>query len=1117
MTEVFGNSIFILKFAGLLDGKCNGVAHLGQLQSCSGCKRTINELSENNNMIRNLVATLFVAVGFAVAVQAQNIKVSGTISDSAGEPIVGASIMIEGTKDGTFSDVDGNYTMSAPSNAVLQISSIGFQTAVVPVGGKTTINVTLKEDSEVIDGTIVVAFGTAKKDAYTGSATVVKSEDIAKSQQSNVAQSLAGKVAGVQLTNTSGQPGSSPSIRIRGFSSLNAGNDPLWIVDGMPYSGDLSNLNPSDIESMTVLKDAASNALYGARGANGVVMITTKKAKSQDAVVNVDAKWGVNSRAVRDYEYITDPAQFYETHYRALYNYYVSDGNMSAFAAHAKANQIVAGSSNDGGLGYQIFNVPKGQEFIGINGKVNPNATIGRRLVYMGEEYYITPDNWTDAAYRHSLRQEYNASISGSNDKISAYASFGYLNNQGIVYNSDMERYTARLKMDYQAKSWLRFGANATYSNFKYNSINDNGESNSSGNVFAYTTTVGPIYPLYIRDGEGNILYDQNGNVRYDFGEGSNAGMERSLFPNSNALSESKLNKSYVEGNAFNGTSYAEVTFLKDFKFTFNAGVSLDESRTTATKNPWYGQFASQKGIVSKGHVRTFDVNLQQILNYTKQLDRHNINVMIGHESYQSKYYDLSATKSNMLTQDNDELAGAIIDSQGANSSRTEYFNEGYFARAMYDLDNKYFASASFRRDASSRFHPKHRWGNFWSVGGAWVMNRENFMSNTYNWVDILKVKASIGSQGNDNIGNFRYVDTYSIENSNGNVSTVFNAKGSDKITWETNTNFNAGVEFGFWQGKLSGGAEYFYRKTTDMLLAFPVAPSMGYSSYYANVGDMRNSGVELELNYTPVMNDNVQWSINLNLTHLRNKITMLPEERKNKEAEGYSGFVSGSTFFAEGLPMYTFYMKKYAGVSETGKSTWYMDETQADGSVKRVPTEDYTKASDYICGNPIPDLYGGFGTDISFYGFDFSVAFNYQIGGKAMDSGYASAMYSPANKSTGMNWHKDILKAWSKDNTSSNIPRLQYEDQNQNASSDRFLTNSSYLNLQTVNFGYTLPARITRKAYIEKLRFYLSCENLWYWSARRGFDPRYSYSGATTQAGYSPARTISGGVSIQF
>ena len=1067
-------------------------------------------------MIRKLFTTLLVALGLAVALHAQNVQVTGTVSDGAGEPVVGASIMVEGTKDGTFTDVDGKYAISVSPKAVLQVSAIGFQTALVPVEGRTTINVTLKDDSEALEGTIVVAFGTAKKDAYTGSATVVKSEDIAKSQQSNVAQALAGKVAGVQLTNTSGQPGSSPSVRIRGFSSLNAGNEPLWIVDGMPYSGDLSNINPNDIESMTVLKDAASNALYGARGANGVVMITTKKAKSRDAIVTVDAKWGVNSRAVRDYDYITDPAQFYETQYNALRNYYLDSG-MSASAAHEKANSVVAGSSNDGGLGYQIFNVPAGQEFIGINGKVNPLATVGRRLVYKGEEYYIQPDDWNDAAYRHSLRQEYNASIAGSNDKTSVYASFGYLDNQGIVYNSDMERYTTRLKMDYQAKSWLRIGANANYSHFRYNSINDSGESNSSGNVFAYTSTIGPIYPLYIRDGNGNIRYDANGYKMYDFGEASNCGMERSLFPNSNALAESRMNKSLSEGNAFNGTGYVEVSFLKDFKFTFNAGLSLDETRSTATKNPWYGQFASQKGVVSKGHSRVYDMNMQQILNYTKQLDRHNINVMVGHETYQSKYYMLSAGKSNMLTQDNDELAGAIVDSQSANSYRTEYFNEGWFARAMYDLDNKYFASASFRRDASSRFHPDHRWGNFWSVGGAWVINRENFMSSTYDWLDILKLKASIGSQGNDNIGNFRYLDTYTIENANGNVSTVFNAKGSEKITWETNTNFNAGVEFGFWHGKVSGGAEYFLRKTTDMLLAFPVAPSMGYSSYYANVGDMRNSGIELELNYTPIMKDNVVWSVNLNLTHLRNKITMLPEERRNKKVDGYSGFVSGTTFYGQGLPMYTFYMKKYAGVSDEGKAMWFMDETSEDGTVTKVTTTDYSKASDYLCGNPIPDLYGGFGTDLSLYGFDFSVAFTYQIGGKAYDSGYAASMYSPANKSTGMNWHKDILKAWSKDNTSSDIPRLQYEDQNQNASSDRFLTNSSYLNLQTVNLGYTIPAKLTRKMYIEKLRFYVSCENVWYWSARKGFDPRYSYSGATSQASYSPVRTISGGVTIQF
>ena len=1067
-------------------------------------------------MFKKIATTILAVLGLCSAIYAQDVEVKGTVTDQAGEPVVGASIMVEGTTNGTSSDVDGVYSLKVPSNATLTVSSIGFQDQKIQVNGRTQIDIVMREDSQSLDGVIVVAFGTAKKDAYTGSATVIKSDDIAKSQQSNVAQTLAGKVAGVQIANTSGQPGSSPSIRIRGFSSLNAGNDPLWIVDGMPYSGDLNNLNPNDIESMTVLKDAASNSLYGARGANGVVMVTTKKAKSKDAIINVDAKWGVNSRAVRDYDYIKNPALYYETQYNALRNYYLSSG-MSETDAHAKANSVVVGSADNGGLGYQIFNIPDGQEFIGINGKVNPAATVGRRIVYNGEEFYIQPDDWTNAAYRTSLRQEYNASVAGTSDRISTYASFGYLKNEGIVYNSDMERYTAHARMDYQAKSWLKLGTNVNYSHFTYNQISDSGESNSSGNVFAFTTAVGPIYPLYIRDGEGNIRYSKDGIKLYDYGNGDNAGMVRSLFPNSNALSETRLNKSLSEGNAFNGTGFIDVTFLKDFKFTFNGGVALDETRMTSTRNPWFGQFASEKGMVSKAHQRQFDVNLQQILNYTHQFDRHNVNVMIGHESYSEKTYYLAAGKSHMLTQDNDELAGAIIDTQNANSYRSEYFNEGYFSRVMYDFDNKYFFSGSFRRDASSRFHPKHRWGNFWSLGGAWILNRENFLSSTYDWLDNLKLKASIGSQGNDNIGNFRYTDTYTIENANGMVSTVFNSKGSEKITWETNTNINTGLEFSFLHGMISGSGEYFYRKTTDMLLAFPVAPSMGYSSYYANVGDMRNSGVEMEFNFNPVRREKVQWNINLNLTHLCNKITMLPEERRTKTVDGYSGFVSGSTFYGEGLPMYTFYMKKYAGVSTEGKSMWYMDVTDADGNVTKETTTEYTSASDYLCGNPIPDLYGGFGTDLNFFGFDFSIAFTYQIGGLAYDSGYAAAMYSPANKSTGQNWHKDILKAWSKDNTSSNIPRLQYEDQDQNASSDRFLIDASYLNLQTINFGYTLPEKITRNFSVDRIRVYLSCENVWYWSRRQGFDPRYSYSGSTSQATYSPVRTISGGINLQF
>ena len=1066
-------------------------------------------------MVKKLLITLTVLLGLCLSTFAQQLQITGTVKDQTGTPVAGATILIEGTTIGSTSNADGSYTISAPSDAKLLISFIGYQPQQIAVAGKTRIDITLKEDSQAIDDVIVVAFGTAKKEAFTGSATVIKSDDIAKSQQSNVAQALAGKVAGVQLTNTSGQPGSSPEIRIRGFSSLNAGNSPLWIVDGMPYSGDLNNLNPNDIESMTVLKDAASNALYGARGANGVVMITTKKAKSKEAVINFDAKWGVNSRAVKDYEYITDPAQFYEVHYNALKNYYLDSG-MSAMQAHAQANQNLTGSANNGGLGYMVYTVPEGQEFIGINGKVNPNATLGRRLVYEGQEYYVKPDDWTDAAFRTSLRQEYNLSISGMGDKTSVYASFGYLNNEGIAYNSDMDRFTTRLKMDYQAKSWLKMGANATYSRFHYNQIDDGGASNSSGNVFAYTTTIGPIYPLYIRDGEGNILYTEDGIKRYDYGQ--NAGMERSIFTNSNALSESRLNTQASEGNAFNGTAYFDVTFLKDFKFTFNAGVTLDETRSTTIKNPYFGQFVSEKGLISKGHSRQLEFNMQQILNYTKQFGHHNVNIMVGHESYDSKAYVLSAAKSHMLTEENDELSGAIIDKQSASSYRTEYNNEGYFARVMYDYNSKYFLSASYRRDASSRFHPDHRWGNFWSVGGAWIITRENFMAGTQEWLDNLKLKASIGSQGNDNIGNFRYTNTYTIENANGEVSTVFNSKGAENITWETNTNFNVGAEFSFMKGLVSGGVEYFLRKTTDMLLSFPVAPSMGYSSYYANVGDMHNSGVEIELNFAPIRREKVQWDINLNMTHLRNRITMLPAERRNKVVEGYQGYVSGTTFYGEGLPMYTFYMKKYAGVAENGKSMWYMDETDKDGNIiGRTTTTEFAKATDYLCGDPIPDLYGGFGTSLNFYGFDLSVAFTYQIGGLAYDSGYAAAMYSPANKSTGMNWHKDILNAWTPENSNSNIPRLQYEDQDQNAQSDRFLLDASYLNLQNINFGYTLPSHITRKFGIDRIRIYLACENVYYWSRRQGFDPRYSYAGSTSQASYSPVRTISGGINIQF
>ena len=1060
-------------------------------------------------MTKKIFLSLMAVLGLLLSAHAQEREITGSVKDHAGAGIVGATILVEGTTKGTTSGADGSFSIKAAPDNVLVVSFMGYQSHTIKVGTQTRIDVVLKENTQAIDDVIVVAFGTAKKEAFTGSATVIKSDDIAKSQQSNVAQALAGKVAGVQLTNTSGQPGESPKIRIRGFSSLNAGNDPLWIVDGMPYSGDLNNLNPSDIESMTVLKDAASNSLYGARGANGVVMITTKKAKSQEAHVTIDAKWGVNSRAVQDYAYITNPAQFYELHYSALKNYYVNSG-MSIGEAHLRANTNLTANANDGGLGYMVYTVPSGQEFIGINGKVNPAATLGRRLVYEGKEYYIRPDDWTDAAFRSSLRQEYNASISGQTGNASIYGSFGYLNNEGIAYNSDMDRYTARLRVDYQAKKWLKFGANANYTHFRYNQIDDSGAGNSSGNVFAYTTAVGPIYPLYIRDGEGNVMYNEDGIKLYDYGNGDNAGMERSLFPNSNALSDSRLNKQEAEGNAFNGTGYIDVTFLKDFKFTFNAGVSLDETRSTSVTNPWFGQFASEKGMVSKGHQRNFDLNLQQILNYTKQIGHHNLNVMLGHESYQNRIYLLSASKSNMLTQDNDELAGAIIDKQGAGSYRREYNNEGYFARVMYDYAGKYFASASYRRDASSRFHPDHRWGNFWSLGTSWRIDRESFMASTANWLSALTLKMSYGAQGNDNLGTY-YASKglYTIVSNLGENALVSDRMATPNLKWETNLNFNVGVDFSLFNNRFSGSFDFFTRRSKDLLYSRPIAPSLGYGSIDENVGALKNTGIEMVLNGTIINQNGWVWKLGMNLTHYKNKVTDLPLKDMPR---------SGVNKLQVGRSVYDFYMIEWAGVDpENGDPLWYKNEVDANKNPtgKRVTTNDYSSADYYYVNkSSLPKVYGGFNTSLSWKGFDLSAIFAYSIGGYIYNRDITMILHNGSLE--GRDWSTEILKRWTPDNRYTDVPALSTTSNNWNSASTRFLQNNSYMRLKNLTLSYNLPKQWISKLSLSSVQVYVQGDNLFTIHRNQGLDPEQGITGITYYR-YPAMRTISGGINVSF
>ena len=449
-----------------------------------------------------------------------------------------------------------------------------------------------------------------------------------------------------------------------------------------------------------------------------------------------------------------------------------------------------------------------------------------------------------------------------------------------------------------------------------------------------------------------------------------------------------------------------------------------------------------------------------------------------------------------------------------ASSNTTDYNTESWLGRAQYNYDDTYFLSLSYVREASSKFHPDNRWGDFWSVGVGWHINKEKWFN--VSWIDYLKLKASYGENGNDNIDSYLYTNTYNIVNNNNQVSIVPITMGNKDISWEKNGKFNVGVDFGIFGDRLTGSVEYYSNNTYDMLSWFPLPASFGFTGYYANIGNMRNNGVEIELRGDVFRTKDLTWTLYGNITSNHNEITKLPDERKTMTVDGHDGYSSGSFFYTEGMSRYTWFGKKYAGVDpETGKALYYQNVTTTDDQGNQVTTitttDQYGNASDYLCGDVLPDFYGGFGTSFQWKGLDLSVDFQYQIGGLVYDSSYQQLM----GLGRGQAMHVDQLAAWSTENPNSNIPRIQYKDDATASSSDRFLTNASYLTLSNITLGYTLPKKWTNAIGAEKIRFYVVGDNLYTWSKRKGLDPRQSISGSTSQAYYRPIRTISGGVTI--
>lgn len=1076
---------------------------------------------------------LMAAIICSMTALAAERTITGTVlSEADDEPLIGATVLPlpKGSGQGTATDIDGNFTLQVSDACKeLQVSYVGMQALTVRVTeGKMLIK--LAQHANRLDEVMVVAYGTAKRAEFTGSASVVKADEIADALATSVTSVLQGKVSGVQTLSSDGRPGGSPKVLIRGVGSINASQDPLYVVDGVPFDGSISDLASNEIESMTVLKDAASTALYGARGANGVILITTKRGAAGEAKVTFDARWGANHRAVPNYNVLNKTAQYYEMVYEGLYNQYLGmPGYDAAGAWRAAATRTLTST------GYQVYTVPQGEYLIGRSGKLNPNATLG----YSDGTYYYTPDDWAANTLTNGLRQEYSLSVSGGSDKIKFYAAGSYLGDEGIITNSSFDRISTRATVDYQAKKWLKIGTTMSYTHTRSNYPGDMDldAASSSGNAFFIANQIAPVYPMFVRSADGSILYnDVYDKPIYDYGTSSSApGKNRNWMTMSNPVGDLNYNKTEYLSDVFDGKWYITLTPVDGLTITGNAGYWVSNDRLHQLSNSLYGQSAESGGMAQQAYTHSRSVNLQALASYTHTFaDLHNMDLMAGYETYNLKGEDLFAYGYNLYMPDGWNVSNTINQRDGGGSQAVNYTTRGIFARAKYNFDGRYFFHASYRRDASSRFAPGHRWGNFFSVSGAWDIARESFMDDI-TAVDQLKFKASFGQNGNDNLGSKNYyyyawADQYDVTGANG-VWTDANLiyKGNRNITWETSNAFNIGFDFSFLQGKIDGTIEYYQRQVSDMLFFLPAPTSLGYSSYPTNVGSMRNYGVEIELNYNIFNTKNFTWSVNANLTTAGNRIISLPAELV-KDGQ----WISGSRIFKEGESMYNLYLVQYAGVDHnTGEALYkasYTDEWMA--SHPEIKSKEFTttnwddaysgnaakgiEASRRETGNIMPKVYGGFGTQLYLYGVDFSMSFAYQAGGRVYDNTYQALMHPASNDNIGQNWHVDILDRWTPENRNTDVPRLNAADEYSASTSDRFLVSSNFLSLNNITLGYTLPQKWTRKIGVESVRIYGAAENVALWTKRRGLDPRQAYVSSNNST-YSPIRTISGGIRVQF
>ena len=1041
------------------------------------------------------VLSSIAAVLFCTVALAQNITVKGTVTDAGtGEGIPFASVMLKGTMSGTATDADGAFSFSVPSNGTLVFSYVGYNDQEVAVNGKASINVALQPSAESLEDVVVVAYGTAKKSSFTGSASTVKSEKLTQRTVSNVTKALEGMVAGVTTTSGSGQPGSGASIQIRGYGSISASSTPLYVVDGIPFDGAIASINPNDIESLTVLKDASASALYGSRGANGVVMITTKRGTNGKANVNFKATFGFQSRSIKRYDMVNQN-EFVELTYEALKNSYYFNGGYPMDYAKQLAAEDMASS-----LGGEFYNPYKNYKWNTVinqeTGKIQDDAVSAWN------------EDWMDElTNRKAFRQEYQVGVNGGDNNTKYMLSLGYLGDKGILKTTKFDRYSVRAGVDHNVTKWMQVGLNVAYANT--NSNQSQYSDTQTGNVWYTAQFMAPIYPMYLKDANGNDALDEFGNRQYDYGENG-----RPKANNFNALGGLIDNKyESINDNASVRTYFVlggnddSLGGLKGLTFTMNFGADLVNQNVTSYYNPFHGDGKSVNGEVDKYATRTFSYTFNQILKYDRKFNDHHILAQAGHEFYNYNYKYMYAERTGVYP-GIAELAPAV--SVTGNNSYSDFDKlESWFARLAYDYADKYYLEATWRTDGSSHFHKDARWGQFWSVGGSWRLSEEGFMDSA-SWLDNATIRVSYGQLGNDNIGLYAWQSFYDLTWPNAGLSgATISSLENKKVSWEKKGTFNAGIDFTMFQNKLNVIFEYYNAKTSDLLLSSPLAMSTGFTGFNANMGAMRNTGFELTVKYN--------W---LNTGKVRASSTVMAYTNKNTvlELNGDERITSGSQVIEIGKPIYSWYMVKTAGVDPaTGRALYWAYETDKETGEKKEGsdyiTDDKTVASNhrYYLGDPYGKVMGSFGSDFTFGPVDFSFLTTFQIGGKVYDSVYAGALEATY---AGDNWSKHTLRRWQNPGDITDVPAVMINSGN--TVGDRALIDASYFSIKSLQVGYTFPQRWTNKAKIKALRIFANGDNLFMFNKLNGMNPQYSLSGGQGYA-YTPTRSLSFGLDLTF